>query len=65
MNPITTKISFHSYLDDELILLVKEQFADAWAKKLKDIMENAESKWLGRVPAVAEVSVGNTWEETH
>jgi len=28
-------------------------------------MENAESKWLGRVPAVAEVSVGNTWEETH
>ncbi len=59
------KVKIAAAVHDELILLVKEQFADAWAKKLKDIMENAESKWLGRVPAVAEVSVGNTWEETH
>ena len=59
------KVRIAAAVHDELILLVKEQFADAWAKKLKDIMENAESKWLGRVPAVAEVSVGNTWEETH
>ena len=59
------KVRIAAAVHDELILLVKEQFADAWANKLKDIMENAESKWLGRVPAVAEVSVGNTWEETH
>jgi DNA polymerase-1 len=59
------KVKIAAAVHDELILLVKEQFADAWATKLKDIMENAESKWLGRVPAVAEVSVGNTWEETH
>ena len=59
------KVRIAAAVHDELILLVKEQFADAWATKLKDIMENAESKWLGRVPAVAEVSVGNTWEETH
>ena len=59
------KVKIAAAVHDELILLVKEQFADAWARKLKDIMENAESKWLGRVPAVAEVSVGNTWEETH
>ena len=59
------KVRIAAAVHDELILLVKEQFADAWARKLKDIMENAESKWLGRVPAVAEVSVGNTWEETH
>ena len=59
------KVRIAAAVHDELILLVKEQFADAWARKLKDIMENAESKWLGRVPAVAEVSVGKTWEETH
>ena len=59
------KVRIAAAVHDELILLVKEQFADAWARKLKDIMENAEAKWLGRVPAVAEVSVGNTWEETH
>jgi len=59
------KVRIAAAVHDELILLVKEQFADAWARKLKDIMENAESKWLGRVPAVAEVSIGNTWEETH
>ena len=59
------KVRIAAAVHDELILLVKEQFADAWARKLKDIMENAESKWLGKVPAVAEVSVGNTWEETH
>ena len=59
------KVKIAAAVHDELILLVKEQFADAWAHKLKGIMEKAESKWLGRVPAVAEVSVGNTWEETH
>ena len=59
------KVRIAAAVHDELILLVKEQFADAWAHKLKGIMEKAESKWLGRVPAVAEVSVGNTWEETH
>ena len=50
---------------DEVILLVRDQYAEAWANKLKGIMEFAESKWLGAVPAVAEVSIGKTWEETH
>jgi len=45
--------------------LVRDQYAEAWANKLKGIMEFAESKWLGAVPAVAEVSIGKTWEETH
>ena len=50
---------------DEIILLVKEEYADEWAKLLKSVMEKAESKWLGEVPSLAEVNVGNTWEEVH
>jgi len=28
-------------------------------------MEKAEAKWLGNVPALAEVSIGNKWSEVH
>ena len=50
---------------DEILLLVKEEYADEWAKLLKLIMESAEAKWLKDVPSLAEVKVGNTWEEVH
>ena len=50
---------------DEILLLVKEEYADEWAKLLKGIMESAEAKWLKDVPSLAEVKVGNTWEEVH
>ena len=50
---------------DELILLVKEGLADVWAEILKTTMEKAEAKWLGDVPALAEVSIGNKWSEVH
>ena len=50
---------------DELILLVKEDLADEWAEILKTTMENAEAKWLGDVPALAEVSIGDKWSEVH
>jgi len=50
---------------DEILLLVKEEYADEWAKLLKGIMESAEAIWLKDVPSLAEVKVGNTWEEVH
>ena len=50
---------------DEILLLVKEEYADEWAKLLKGIMESAEALWLKDVPSLAEVKVGNTWEEVH
>ena len=50
---------------DEILLLVKEEYADEWAKLLKEIMESAEALWLKDVPSLAEVKVGNTWEEVH
>ena len=50
---------------DEILLLVQEEAAEEWAKTLKQVMEEAEAMWLGDIPALAEVSIGKTWMETH
>jgi DNA polymerase I-like protein with 3'-5' exonuclease and polymerase domains len=50
---------------DEVVLLVREGYENRWAEILKDEMEKAESKWLGEIPALAEVHVGKTWSEVH
>jgi len=50
---------------DEILLLVKEGLEDKWANILKNCMEQAEAKWLGDVPSVADVSCGKTWDEVH
>ena len=59
------KVRIAAAVHDELILLVKEDLADEWAEILKTTMEKAEAKWLGGVPALAEVSIGNKWSEVH
>lgn len=48
---------------DELILLVREDAAEQWAVTLASVMEEAESRWLGDVPALAEAKIGLTWSE--
>ena len=50
---------------DEILLLVKEDKADEWAAKLKRIMEDAEARWLGDIPPLAEPSIGKRWSEIH
>ncbi len=50
---------------DEILLLVREDAAQEWATTLKQVMEEAEARWLGEIPALAEVSIGKTWMETH
>ena len=50
---------------DEILLLVREEAAEQWAATLKQVMEKAEAKWLGDIPALAEVSIGKTWSEVH
>ena len=59
------KVRIAAAVHDELILLVKEDLADEWAEILKTTMEKAEAKWLGDVPALAEVSIGDRWSEVH
>ena len=58
-------VTIAAAVHDELILLVKEDLADVWAEILKTTMEKAEAKWLGDVPALAEVSIGDRWSEVH
>ena len=48
-------------MHDELILLVREEHVEKWRNLLKQAMESAEAKWLGDVPAIADVNVGDTW----
>jgi DNA polymerase I-like protein with 3'-5' exonuclease and polymerase domains len=50
---------------DEILLLVKEEKAEHWAAELKRVMEHAEAKWLGEIPALAEVQIGKRWSEVH
>ena len=50
-------------IHDELLMLVREDVADKWKEILRDVMESAEARWLGDIPAVADVNVGRTWAE--
>ena len=50
---------------DEILLLVREDRAEHWAAQLKLIMEEAESRWLGDIPPLAEPSIGKRWSEIH
>ena len=59
------KVKIAAAVHDELILLVKEDLANEWAEILKTTIEKAEAIWLGDVPALAEVSIGDKWSEVH
>jgi DNA polymerase I-like protein with 3'-5' exonuclease and polymerase domains len=48
---------------DEIILLVKEEHAETWALQLQTVMEEAEARWLGEIPPLAEAKVGDSWQE--
>ena len=50
---------------DEILLLVREPKASEWAAQLKQVMENAEARWLGDIPPLAEPPVGKRWSEIH
>ena len=50
-------------IHDECILLVKKEHAETWAVQLKAVMEEAESKWLNDVPALADANIGETWQD--
>jgi len=52
-------------IHDEILLLVKDEEAEKWASILRETMEQAESEWLGEIPALAETSIGKTWKEVH
>ena len=58
-------VKLAAVVHDEVVLLVREGYEKRWAEILKDVMERAEAKWLGEIPALAEVHVGKTWSDVH
>jgi len=50
---------------DELILLAREEHAEKWRNTLQQVMEKAESLWLGGIPAAAEANIGDSWDACH
>ena len=50
-------------IHDEVVLLVREEHAEAWSFQLAAVMQDAEAEWLGPVPALAEAKVGDSWVE--
>lgn len=48
---------------DEIILLVREEHAEIWAKQLSAVMEDAEAEWLDEVPPKADAAIGLTWHD--
>ena len=48
---------------DEVICLVREEHAETWAAQLQAVMEEAESRWLDGIPAVADANIGDSWQE--
>ena len=52
-------------IHDEIILLVKAEKAEEYSHLLKNCMEAALAKWLGPIPSVADVKIGDSWHETH
>ncbi|MGA0207823.1 MAG: DNA polymerase [Ilumatobacteraceae bacterium] len=57
------EVKIAAAIHDELLLLVREGKEQEWAEKLSRVMEEAEAKWLGDVPASAEAHHGKTWTE--
>ena len=52
-------------IHDELLLLVRKGQEEKWMEVLRVAMESAEAKWLGDVPAVADVKTGDSWAACH
>ena len=48
-------------IHDEVVLLVREEHADAWCRQLAAVMQDAEAEWLGPVPPLAEAKAADSW----
>jgi len=58
-----SQVRLAAVVHDEVVLLVREGLEEEWAKRLSRVMEEAEAKWLGEIPALAEAAWGKTWSE--
>lgn len=56
-------VRLSAVVHDEILLLVREGCEEEWMCRLQRAMEDAESLWLGKIPALAEAKAGKTWAD--
>ena len=56
-------VRISAVIHDEIVLLVREEHAAVWIKQLSSVMEDAEAEWLDSVPAKADASAGDSWND--
>jgi DNA polymerase-1 len=60
-----SEVRIAACVHDEILLVVKAEKAGIYSQILKDCMESALAKWLGQIPSIADVKIGDSWHETH
>lgn len=57
------KVRLVGVVHDEIALLVRDGLEEKWCQTLSQVMEEAESRWLGDIPPLAEAAWGDSWGE--
>lgn len=57
------KVRLVGVVHDEIALLVRDGLEETWCQTLSQVMEEAESRWLGDIPPLAEAAWGDSWGE--
>jgi DNA polymerase I-like protein with 3'-5' exonuclease and polymerase domains len=60
---VRNHVTIAAVVHDEVLLLVRENLAQEWCDRLSQVMCEAEAKWLGVIPPLADAAVGDTWAE--
>lgn len=60
---VRNHVTIAAVVHDEVLLLVRENLAREWCDRLSQVMCEAEAKWLGVIPPLADAAVGDTWAE--
>jgi DNA polymerase I-like protein with 3'-5' exonuclease and polymerase domains len=60
---VRNHVTIAAVVHDEALLLVRENLAQEWCDRLSQVMCEAEAKWLGVIPPLADAAVGDTWAE--
>jgi DNA polymerase I-like protein with 3'-5' exonuclease and polymerase domains len=60
---VRNHVTIAAVVHDEVLLLVRENLAQEWCDRLSQVMCEAEARWLGVIPPLADAACGDTWAE--
>lgn len=62
-NDLHDKVKFFLPIHDEIVTVARAEYAEEWAKKLQDIMEEAGETVLKHKLQKAEYSISDVWQK--